>query len=100
MEELTVHETPCMIDRMELHALDGDALAAKRVAGELRAELARQKRTSGELASVLGISPHTTGRRLNGETPFNVAELAAACRWLGVSLAEIIQRAEKVAVAS
>jgi len=87
---------------MELHASDeaGIRLASQRVAAELRAELARQKRSGRELSVVLGISEHTTGRRLNGETPFNMVELAAACMWLGISLTDLIRRAEAAELAS
>lgn len=91
--------------RMELHAPDEavDQQAAQRlalrmaqwIAGELRAEMARQKRTAGELATVLGISAHTAGRRLNGETPFDVIELAGACEWLGISMVDVVRRARQ-----
>lgn len=91
-----------MVIRMELHAGDeaGVQLASQRVAAEIRAELARQKRTAREMAVVLGISEHTAGRRLSGDAPFNMIELAAACRWLGISLSDLVRRAENVAVAS
>ena len=89
---------------MELHAsLDAaNRLASQRVAGEVRAELARQKRTANELAAVLGISAHTAGRRLSGDVPFNVIELAALCQWLNVDLADLIGRVQRdtTAVAS
>lgn len=87
---------------MELHASDqaNVQLASQRIAGEVRAELARQKRTARELAVVLGISEHTAGRRLNGETPFNMVELASACLWLRMGLTDLVRRAEAVAVAS
>ncbi len=89
---------------MELHASADAAnrLASQRVAGEVRAELARQKRTANELATVLGISAHTAGRRLSGDVPFNVIELAALCQWLNVDLADLIGRVKRdtTAVAS
>lgn len=87
---------------MELHASDEAAvqLASQRIAGEVRAELARQKRSARELAAVLGISEHTAGRRLNGETPFNMVELVTACTWLRMGLADLVRRAEAVAAAS
>ncbi|MCC4906927.1 helix-turn-helix transcriptional regulator [Microbacterium sp. cx-59] len=80
---------------MELHASDEAAnqLASQRLAGEMRAELARQKRTASDLAAALGITPHTVGRRLNGDVPFNMIELATACRWLGIDLTEFVGRA-------
>ncbi|MGA6128815.1 MULTISPECIES: helix-turn-helix domain-containing protein [unclassified Microbacterium] len=89
---------------MELHASDeeverqasqAEALRiAQWIAGDLRAEMARQKRTGGELAEVLGISAHTAGRRLKGDIPFDVIELAAACDWLGISLVDVVRRAQ------
>ena len=57
---------------------------ADRVASEVRAELARQRKTAGELAAVLGMTPHTAGRRLNGEVPFDVVELVAIGLWLDI----------------
>lgn len=57
---------------------------ADRVASEVRAELARQRRTAGDLATVLGMTPHTAGRRLNGEVPFDVVELVQIGLWLGI----------------
>lgn len=58
--------------------------AAEKVAREVRAELARQKRTAAQLAAVIGVTAHTAGRRLSGATPFNVVELGAIAEWLGV----------------
>lgn len=86
---------------MELHAdvEATDRVVSQQVAGEVRAEMARQKRTASELATVLGISAHTAGRRLNGESPFNVLELATVCRWLEVDLAALVNRIERGAKA-
>lgn len=74
--------------------MGADALASQRLAGEMRAELARQKRTATEAAATLGVTPATIGRRLSGETPFNVIEIASLCRWLGVEPAVLMKRAE------
>lgn len=71
-----------------------EAAAALSVANELRAELARQRKTATELAAVLGITQHTMGKRLNGSTTFNLVELFQAAAWLGLSLEEIARRAE------
>lgn len=67
------------------HAAAGQAAAA-RVAGEVRAELARQRKTAADLATALGMTPHTAGRRLAGEVPFDVVELVQVALWLGVSV--------------
>ena len=84
---------------MELHAPDMAAhiSSSQRIAGELRAELARKKRTAGEAAAAVGITPHTMGRRLNGDSPFNVIELSLLCRWLDVDFATLVRRAESPA---
>lgn len=63
---------------------------AERSASEVRAELAKQRRTATELAAVLGITPQTVGRRLSGETPFDVIELVSAAEWLGVDPRQFI----------
>ncbi|HWU28932.1 MAG TPA: helix-turn-helix transcriptional regulator [Microbacterium sp.] len=77
------------------------AAVTSRIADEVRAEMARQKKTGAELAAVLGITQHTVGRRLNGATPFNMIELILVAAWLGISLGELIRRAETpLAVAS
>ena len=68
-------------------------MASQRLAGEFRAELARQKRTAGEAAAAIGVTPHTMGRRLNGDVPLNMVEHAALCRWLGIEPAEMMRRA-------
>lgn len=54
------------------------------VAAAVRAELARQQRTATDLAAVLGVTPHTAGRRLAGVTPFNVVEIMRIAAWLDV----------------
>ncbi|MHC9046743.1 helix-turn-helix domain-containing protein [Microbacterium saperdae] len=70
------------------------AEVSTRLADEIRAELARQRKTAGELGAVLGITQHTIGRRLNGGTPFNAIELMQTASWLGMSLSELVRRAE------
>ncbi|RKE60431.1 BetR domain-containing protein [Microbacterium sp. AG238] len=79
---------------MTNHSLVG-AVIAGLLAGEVRAEMARQKRTAGEMAGALGITPHTAGRRLNGATPFNVVELGNVAHWLGMTPDVLVQRAEE-----
>jgi transcriptional regulator with XRE-family HTH domain len=48
---------------------------AERVAAEVRAALARQGKRQRYAAEVLGISQQAMSRRMNGEIPFDVAEL-------------------------
>lgn len=84
---------------MTNHAVGGEAVSL-RFADEVRAELARRKRTAGAMATALGMTAHTAGRRLSGDVPFNVIEVANLERWLGLEAGELIRRAEEVAVAS
>lgn len=86
---------------MTNHAAVGET-AAQRLAGEVRAEMARQKRTAGEMARAVGITAHTAGRRLSGAVPFNITELDAVARWLGIDVAALMPRTDRAvqAVAS
>lgn len=85
---------------MTNHAAVGEA-AARHFADEVRAELARQKKTATDMAAALKIKPHTAGRRLNGEVPFNVIEVFHLERWLGLTAGELTRRTERaLAVAS
>lgn len=76
---------------MEAHA----PLRRTAVAAEVRAELARQNKTYTSLAAATDISVDTLRRRLNGLKPFYVEELGSVCRFLGITLDELIARAEK-----
>lgn len=83
---------------MELHAPGvEDANAARRFADEVRAELARQRRTAAELAAAVGITQHTIGRRLSGSKPFNAVEMVMAARFLAISLSVLWERAASTA---
>lgn len=66
-----------------------------RVADEVRAELARQRKTAADLAAALGIGQHTVGSRLKGSVPFTVPELMLAASWLGITVGELVVRAER-----
>lgn len=86
---------------MEIKALDQAARAdVHRVADEVRAEMARQRKTAGDLANVIGVTQHTAGRRLNGTIPFDVYELSQVAMWLGVTAADLIARGIGERVAS
>lgn len=81
---------------MTNHAAAGRAAGA-RVAGEVRAELARQRKTAADLSAALGVTQHTAGRRISGEVPFDVIELAQVAIWLGVPLAQLLDGGKDVA---
>lgn len=59
------------------------------VAAEVRAELGRHRKSATELSKVLSISPQTCGRRLSGETPFDVSELVKIADWLGIPMSRL-----------
>jgi len=80
---------------VEQHAAD----VVRRLADEVRAELARQRLSARALASKLGVSEHTAGRRLNGDTPFNTVELMITSAFLGLSYTELMERATREALA-
>lgn len=56
----------------------------QRVAGGVRAEIARQRRAALDLTEVLHLSRASVYRRVNGEVPFDLAEIEQISRWLGV----------------
>lgn len=68
-------------------------VTATQIADEVRAEMARQRKTAADLAGVIGVTQHTAGRRLSGAIPFDVVELARVAAWLGVGTADLIARA-------
>lgn len=60
------------------------------VAAEVRAEMARQNVPQREVGRVLGLSQTGAWRRLSGETPFDVAELAKVAELLGVPMTHFL----------
>jgi len=70
---------------------------AEAVASEVRAELARQQKTAGDLAAALNMTAHTAGRRLRGEVPFDVIELAQIGLWLGIDPKRLLPETGKAA---
>lgn len=55
-----------------------------RIAGEIRAELARQSKSVAALSEATGISPATLSRRLSGTRPFLFEELEAVASFLDI----------------
>lgn len=60
------------------------------VAGEVRAEMARQNVPQRELGRVLGLSQGAAWRRLKGEVPFDVAELAEVAKLLRTPMTQFL----------
>ncbi|WP_417556214.1 helix-turn-helix domain-containing protein [Microbacterium sp.] len=77
---------------MTKRAFESDAVQ-QMVADEVRAEMARQRKTAAELAIAIGVTQHTVGRRLNGSTPFNIFELARVAECFGLTTDVIVSRA-------
>lgn len=67
------------------------------VAGEVRAEMARQRITVERLATATKIPPSRLHRRFSGRVAFDTDELAAIAAYLGVQASELVARAERVA---
>lgn len=63
------------------------------VSAEVRAEMARQRKTQADLATALGINPATAARRLNAERPFDTEELFRVAAWLSVPVEQFYPRA-------
>lgn len=59
------------------------------IAGTVRAELARQRKTQSDLQSQLGISRHSLYRRLSGESHFDARELVIVANFLGVRVGDL-----------
>lgn len=66
---------------------NGATEADKIVAAEIRAELARQQISQAALAERLGVSRPYVTRRLKGDTPISVGDVAAIADILGVPVA-------------
>jgi hypothetical protein len=66
-----------------------------RVADEVRAEMARSRVTGTTLAQSVGMSNATLSRRLSGAIPFNLDELSAVATRLGLTVTELLARAER-----
>jgi transcriptional regulator with XRE-family HTH domain len=62
------------------------------VATEVRALVARHMIPQAKIAEALGVGPMHVSRRLSGKTPFDVDELAAVARLLGVEVVELLPR--------
>jgi transcriptional regulator with XRE-family HTH domain len=59
-------------------------------AREVRAEMGRQKISGAALAQTLGVSDMYVSRRLNGEVPFDLAELERVAAALSVPVTQFL----------
>ena len=63
----------------------------------MRAELARAGKTAGDMAIVIGVTPHTAGRRLRGITDFTAVELVVIAKWLGIEASDLLGHQHPIA---
>lgn len=66
---------------------------AERVAGEVRAEMARQHVSQSEVAQKLGVTQQTLSKRLIGLRPIDLAELEQLAAVLGVPVTQFLNGA-------
>lgn len=64
-----------------------------RIAGEVRAVMARKGIGVGQLAQALDINPLVLGRKLNGTSPIGLEEMRDIARALDMSPSELINAA-------
>ena len=69
------------------------------IAAELRAEMARQRVTLTKLSQATDTPASTLHRRLNHPERVTLEHLSEVCKALGVSLAEIVARAQSASAA-
>jgi transcriptional regulator with XRE-family HTH domain len=70
--------------------LSPNQTVGERTAANLRAELARRKLSGRDLAKACRWSSTTAWRRLTGEVPMTVDELAAVAEWLAIPVNELM----------
>ena len=67
------------------------------VAAQVREEMARQGISQVKLARLLGVAQQTVSRRIVGEVPFDITELARVADLLNVPLTKFVSAAERAA---
>lgn len=72
----------------------------ERVAQNIRAELARRCLSQRDVAVALGITQQSVSRRMVGQSPFDVNELAKIAHLLGTDISDLTSGAELAAGAA
>lgn len=67
-----------------------DQAPREQTAEAVRVELAKRRMTGREFGRRMGWRPSTTSRRLTGQYPFTIDELARAAEILGVPLVSLL----------
>ena len=65
-------------------------LTSQSFATELRGEIARKQLTSGDLATILKVSPSTVSRLINGEKSWTLDQALTASKWAGLSIYDFL----------
>lgn len=68
---------------------------ADAISAEIRAEMGRQKRSGRAVAEAMGVSHMYLSRRLNGQTPFDTADLERLAAALDVPVSKLLPVAER-----
>ena len=63
---------------------------SEQVGANIRAELARQKKTQAQLADVWGLNQASVSKRMAGTVPVAVTEVAKVADWLGVPMSRLM----------
>lgn len=75
-----------------LHLVDPEPLSTQEiVAGEVRAEMARQRRSIKGLSELLGRCYMTAVRKYHGRSEFTSTELVLVANWLDVELTDLMK---------
>lgn len=79
--------------------MDTNEALARRIADEVRATMADKRISQRDLAQAANLPLVTLSRRLSGVSkPFDIEELARVAEALGLSVVEIVLRAERAAL--
>jgi transcriptional regulator with XRE-family HTH domain len=73
----------------------GTAPIKQRVASEVRANMARQRISGSEMARRIGVSQPYLHRRISGEIPFDIDDLARVAEVLNVRIADLLPRDQR-----
>ena len=63
---------------------------SEQVGANIRAELARQRKTQAQLADVWGLNQASVSKRMAGTVPVDVNEVAKVADWLGVPMSRLM----------
>lgn len=89
-----------LLTRYERLSFNTDMDSTTYTADAVRAELARKRRTQGDLAAALEMTPHTLGKRLSGQVAFTIPQIVATAAYLDVPLSTFIPAGEASKAAS